>query len=505
TAQAPPAAASSSSTSRPHSDAQRSAISISSSKWNAAMSSNKRTKESFGARTSNSGGAGGSGVGGGAASGSAGGDGDVEMEQQETTSLIKLAYLNVDQFYALQNLMRQHGDSDWAMLGQLMGIRPADLAKNWDGYSVNTRVTRQWTKDEMELLATCRQMGICCRTTAKIIGTKLPLQCRRKTLKPPLDVGPRNSRVSLRRAISPAAAGGGGGGGGSDSEDEAIGGGGGTLEDANEWDTGHGSIEPPATNAILPTTENTLVTTLVERQVQTSGTVDWSLVSQQSGFTIQQCLEQSHCSKGKRLWTYTPGIEFDWTLAHSMHQFVVQFYPSPTPINFIAVSNFLWVSMADCLRIFDLLRGRIDWSPSTIETVRSLWAQGCNSALIARQLSPTLSAAALERQWMRIIGRGSLNHDVNPLIPKTIDDDSVAVVSAVISDHTARADPQVSAMIVDARESLAPVVDSAVVDQCVLALLSVHPLYDSRRTRRTRTLLPSGTHTSGTTPNSADT
>ncbi|KAJ2584488.1 hypothetical protein EV177_010073, partial [Coemansia sp. RSA 1804] len=222
--------------------------------------------------------------------------------------------------------MRQHGDSDWAMLGQLMGIRPADLAKNWDGYSVDTRVTRQWTKDEMELLATCRQMGICCRTTAKIIGTKLPLQCRRKTLKPPLDVGPRNSRVSLRRAISPAAAGGGRGGGGSDSEDEAIGGGigggGGTLEDANEWDTGHGSIESPATIAILPTTENTLVTTLVERQVQTSGTVDWSLVSQQSGFTIQQCLEQSHCSKGKRLWTYTPGIEFDWTLAHSMHQFV---------------------------------------------------------------------------------------------------------------------------------------------------------------------------------------
>ncbi|KAJ1662546.1 hypothetical protein EV178_005793 [Coemansia sp. RSA 1646] len=447
-----PAASSSSSSSlvQQHSELQRSAISISSSKWNAAMSSNSKRSN----------------------------DATVDSGSKPPMApLIKLAYLNVDQFYALQQLMREHGE-DWEVLGRMMGIRPADLAKNWEGYSVETRVTRQWTRDEMELLATCRQMGICCRTTAKIIGTKLPLQCRRKTLKPPLDLGTRNSRLSLRRgATSPN---------GSDSED-----GGGADDtgpnDANNWETGHGSsFEGSIPNTAVPTRESTLITTLVERQVQGSGTVDWPLVSQQSGYTIQQCLEQSHYDEGKRVWKYTPSAPFDWELAQSMHQFVVQFYPHPTPINFIAVSNFLWITMVDCLCMFDALRGRIHWSPSTIETVRALWAQGWDGALIARQLSPTLSAASLERQWVRVVGRSSsLNHDVNPLIPRTIDDDSVAVVRAIVADHIAAPDPQVSAMLSAARQAL-PSLEKPTVDQSVLALLSVHPMYDARRTRRTR-------------------
>ncbi|KAJ2743221.1 hypothetical protein GGI20_003905 [Coemansia sp. BCRC 34301] len=96
----------------------------------------------------------------------------------------KLAYLNVDQFKQLQRLVLEYGDENWDLLGELMMVRAGDLQKNWVGYSVHTVITRVWTREEIEVLALCRAIGVCCRTTAKLIGTKLPLQCRRKTVKP---------------------------------------------------------------------------------------------------------------------------------------------------------------------------------------------------------------------------------------------------------------------------------------------------------------------------------
>ncbi|KAJ2388006.1 hypothetical protein GGI23_006152, partial [Coemansia sp. RSA 2559] len=283
TPMAPEQPASSPAHQQQHGELKRSAISISNSKWNAAMSRNNNNSSS-------------------SSSAAIGRNGN---EATNARPLIKLAYLNVDQFYALQQLMREHGE-DWALLGHVMGIRPADLAKNWEGYSVDTRVTRQWTREEMELLATCRQMGICCRTSAKIIGTKLPLQCRRKTLKPPLDAESRNARpLALRRAASPSA--------GSDSEDGDDAG----ANEANSWDTGHGPIDGSAATAEAPPTGgSSLITSIVEQQVRASGgAVDWARVSQQSGSTIQQCLEQSRYDEGKRPWKYTTAAAFDWELA----------------------------------------------------------------------------------------------------------------------------------------------------------------------------------------------
>ncbi|KAJ2488777.1 hypothetical protein IWW37_004530 [Coemansia sp. RSA 2050] len=94
----------------------------------------------------------------------------------------KLAYLNVDQFKQLQRLVAAHGE-DWELISGAMDVRVSDLQKNWRGYSSATNITRPWSRSEIELLALCRAIGVCCRTTAKIIGTKLPLQCRRKTIK----------------------------------------------------------------------------------------------------------------------------------------------------------------------------------------------------------------------------------------------------------------------------------------------------------------------------------
>ncbi|KAJ2798643.1 hypothetical protein H4R21_003846, partial [Coemansia helicoidea] len=92
-----------------------------------------------------------------------------------------LNYLNRDQFIQMQSLIHDYGE-DWERLSKMMGIRPRDLSKNWIGHSLATEITKAWTHDEMVILYLCRELDICCRRTAKIISTKLPLQCRRKNL-----------------------------------------------------------------------------------------------------------------------------------------------------------------------------------------------------------------------------------------------------------------------------------------------------------------------------------
>ncbi|KAJ2053053.1 hypothetical protein H4S04_000926 [Coemansia sp. S16] len=103
--------------------------------------------------------------------------------KSDSTEHAKLAYLNVDQFKQLQRLVSECGEHNWEVISGIMAIRSGDLQKNWRGYTVHTNITRQWTRSEIEILALCRAIGVCCRTTAKLIGTKLPLQCRRKTIK----------------------------------------------------------------------------------------------------------------------------------------------------------------------------------------------------------------------------------------------------------------------------------------------------------------------------------
>ncbi|KAJ2840374.1 hypothetical protein FBU31_000471 [Coemansia sp. 'formosensis'] len=103
--------------------------------------------------------------------------------QADRQAEAKLAYLNVDQFKQLQRLVSEYGES-WDLISSIMGVRAGDLQKNWRGYSPRTIITRPWTRGEIEILSLCRAIGVCCRTTAKLIGTKLPLQCRRKTVKP---------------------------------------------------------------------------------------------------------------------------------------------------------------------------------------------------------------------------------------------------------------------------------------------------------------------------------
>ncbi|KAJ2909002.1 hypothetical protein GGI21_002321 [Coemansia aciculifera] len=79
-------------------------------------------------------------------------------------------------------------------------------------------------------------------------------------------------------------------------------------------------------------------------------------------------------------------------MADRMTGFINEHYPKPTPVNYRAASNFMWVDMDDCMRMHGLLRGRFKWTEAAYARAAELKAQGLSWKKVARHLSPSLRA-----------------------------------------------------------------------------------------------------------------
>ncbi|KAJ2190899.1 hypothetical protein IW139_004992, partial [Coemansia sp. RSA 353] len=396
----------------------------------------------------------------------------------------KLCYLRVDEFRALQTLVREHGEN-WNALGRIMGVRAGDLAKNWPGYSVDTNITSSWTKPEIEILKLCRSLGIPCRTTAKIIATKLPLQVRRKTIKKRLISASKDDEK-----LEPVDSDGEGEGededeGGNDSDrnsppqpeenDEAQEG---DDDDDIVWNTGHKSADYKP-QLPMPTANSAIVSDHVERLFYTLGQVDWAMVSQMTRLPLQFCLEMNTYNVGKTPWTYDAAT-FLWSQADALKAFIDQFYPAPASINFLAVSNFFWICLPNCIEMYELLCGHFEWTPAALGQAARLSAQGWSSTRIARQLSPTMGARRVTEELEKL-------HLRKPeiQIPAGIDPRHVrairAVVAELLADFSAAASADVPHILERARAACLDL-DATKADCCTLAVLSTHPPFASRRT-----------------------
>ncbi|KAJ2882976.1 hypothetical protein H4R27_003078 [Coemansia aciculifera] len=137
-----------------------------------------------------------------------------------------------------------------------------------------------------------------------------------------------------------------------------------------------------------------LVTSEVRRQAESSGAVDWLQVSQATGLGLRECLELSEHDVGKAGWHYDPD-SFSQGMADRMTGFIEEYYPTPTPVSYRAVSNFMWVVMEDCIRIHGMLQGKFRWTEAEYERATALRAQGLPYKEIARHLSPTLRHATV--------------------------------------------------------------------------------------------------------------
>ncbi|KAJ2691126.1 hypothetical protein IWW39_000186 [Coemansia spiralis] len=156
----------------------------------------------------------------------------------------------------------------------------------------------------------------------------------------------------------------------------------------------HRKLEPAVDDSV------SRVTSEAQRQFELSSAVDWSQVSQTTGLGERECLELSQHDDGKAKWHYDPNA-FSQSMADRMTSFIREHYPAPVPMNYRAVSNFMWIDMEDCIRIHDMLEGRFKWTKANGERAAKLWDLGLTLEDIARQLSPTLSASAVSEALKR--------------------------------------------------------------------------------------------------------
>ncbi|KAJ2770345.1 hypothetical protein IWQ56_002197 [Coemansia nantahalensis] len=103
------------------------------------------------------------------------------------------------------------------------------------------------------------------------------------------------------------------------------------------------------------------IDTVVQKQLACGSGVDWEKASQAVGLNVRRWLELCRVDEGKGRWIYHPDT-VSWTPAKRMEAFIADNYPAPAVPNFRAVSNYLWIDMDDCIRMFDVLRGKIMWT-----------------------------------------------------------------------------------------------------------------------------------------------
>ncbi|KAJ1816880.1 hypothetical protein LPJ75_001881 [Coemansia sp. RSA 2598] len=370
-------------------------------------------------------------------------------------------YINIDQFFELQRLIRVHGE-DWNKLGQLMNMRGSDLSACWNGYTVDSKVTREWTAGEMEILGLCRELGIPCRLSSKIIGSKLPLQCRRKILKKDR-LGVHEIYEHLHPEKTPPS-------------------------EPAPWSTGHVNVLHK-TRLPASSSESDLVSRCVEEMVAAQPdryppSVDWSTVSARVGLSVQRCLELNRYSGSKASWVYSVET-FEWDRAEHMRQYIVSNYPKPTPINFVAVSNYLWTDMTDCISMYGLLCGRFEWTQEVLTKIGQLVGMGWTDESIASYLSPVMTGTRIAHARLMFQAQEQAFASVygKPQIPAEMDAAGLATIRHLVDMHAENRAVDIVGLLELIRASL-PAHDRTLVDKCALITISNHATCVAKMIRR---------------------
>ncbi|KAJ2737109.1 hypothetical protein H4R23_001898, partial [Coemansia sp. Cherry 401B] len=126
----------------------------------------------------------------------------------------------------------------------------------------------------------------------------------------------------------------------------------------------------------------------VKKQYTQHQSVDWARVSESVGLSERECLEVNQFGDGKARWIYDPET-FSWDMANRMTAFIETNYSPPLPVNYTAVSNYMWIEPDDCVKMAGLLRGEMTWTKDVLAKVVELRGQGMMYKDIARQL-PTM-------------------------------------------------------------------------------------------------------------------
>ncbi|KAJ2454432.1 hypothetical protein EV183_001558 [Coemansia sp. RSA 2336] len=118
-----------------------------------------------------------------------------------------------------------------------------------------------------------------------------------------------------------------------------------------------------------------VVSRAVREQYHKHKRVDWEQISTAVGLSQRECLEANEFNEGKARWEYDPET-LSQEMADRMTQFIETTYPYPVPVNYQAVSNYMWIDKADCYKMAKQLDGDIEWTQELKERVVALRKQG---------------------------------------------------------------------------------------------------------------------------------
>ncbi|KAJ2275598.1 hypothetical protein GGH14_003763 [Coemansia sp. RSA 370] len=290
----------------------------------------------------------------------------------------------------VNTLVEAYG-KDWERIGQETDVSPRRAQRIWAQHQQRQKVTQAWTKEELETLRNCIRDGIGMAEASRIIGTKMSYACNAKmqSLKRAgLNNAFQKSRTlwnddDVARLVHLVSTSKGG-----DIDWTAIGKELGRT--AKSCHLRYTKLHQKHYNAKADHSQT--VSCEVQKQYEQHQRVDWTNVAQQLGLSERECLEANQFNDGKARWVYDPDT-FSWDTADRMAQFIKDNYPKPVPVNYTAVSNYMWTDKSDCVKMTSLLRGEVTWTAEALALVVRLRDSGMKFEDIAHQLSPTVSAS----------------------------------------------------------------------------------------------------------------
>ncbi|KAJ2381282.1 hypothetical protein H4S02_006276, partial [Coemansia sp. RSA 2611] len=295
--------------------------------------------------------------------------------------------INAVDMKRVKALVDEYGQ-DWTQVGQAMGVTPERARRIWDRYQQHSKETKGWTSGELDILRECIRDGIGCTEASRRIDTKSIAACQSKMREMKLADSTEETTVSSLFW---------------NSDDEArllhLA----TLYDprAIDWATIAGDLGRTVIACKLKYNKlhkqrepkrvaeyADAVSHAVKKQYTQHQSVDWARVSESVGLSERECLEANQFGDGKARWIYDPDT-FSWDMANRMTTFIETNYPRPLPVNYAAVSNYMWIEPDDCVKMASLLRGEMTWTEDAVAKVVELRNQGMMYKDIARQLHPT--------------------------------------------------------------------------------------------------------------------
>ncbi|KAJ2112680.1 hypothetical protein IW146_004438 [Coemansia sp. RSA 922] len=260
--------------------------------------------------------------------------------------------MSLDRLTRLRELVGEYGE-DWDRIGKVLDVLPSKARYCWIMYGGNVGKRFALSSDETRKLQHLVGSGVKYKEAAKLLGIVSPHGYYYKPAQL-TSIGDTHLKSSW-----------------TSTEDETL------LKMVDVSMAGTAAKWEQASKAL-------------GRSLESSGTVDWSKVSQATELGLRECLELSQYDDGKARWQYDPD-SFSQDMADRMTDFIKEHYPVPVPVIYRAVSNFMWVDMEDCIRIHDMLQGKFKWTEADYERATALRAKGLTWKEVARHLSPTIS------------------------------------------------------------------------------------------------------------------